>query len=294
MCHLLRLLDIFSSLRTSIEMFLVRNLPQRLQCLLTRSHSSPSPGFESSISHIKKLIQTDDDTAIASALNDLRSWSPRPPVQVIPKGVWPNESTSLDSIQTHLKSSFDDAVNLLKATGRELSVVDESYLRLLLTHTCGWSATYPDHADDSWVKFFHIRLPQLEGLAPILDSMTYREELPDFPEDYYLPEPRFCLLATSDRFFIWDASDWGQDGLFIAGATLEEVYNGLKDWRWAESSEDPWEMADEEGEYLDPVFYFVTYHRKPNGNFGINRFPEEFPGRKRKGLLDGIFRGLGI
>ena len=283
-----------SSLCYSLELISARILPERLRCLLTRSHSCPSPGFESSISHIEQLIQSDDDTAITSALTDPRSLAPRPPVQVIPKGAWPNEPTSLVSIQTHLKSSFDDAVKLLKATGRELSVVDESYLRLLLTHPCGWSATYPDHADDSWVKFFHIRYPQLEGLVPILDSMTYREELADFPEDYYLPEPRFCLLATADRFFIWDASDWGQDGLFVAGNTLEEVYNSLKDWRWAESSEDPWEMAGEEREYLDPVFYFVTYHRKPNGNFGINRSPEEFPGKKPQGLLEGILRGLGI
>ena len=86
--------------------------------------------------------------------------------------------------------------------------------------------------------------------------MTYQEELMDFPDDYNFMEPRFFLLATSDRYFIWDASDWGQDGLFVAGDTLEDVYNGLKDWRWAESSEDMWDMVEDGGEYLDPVFYF--------------------------------------
>ena len=276
---------------------MVRNLPQRLQCLLRflrTAPSPPSPGFDNCISHIKHLLRTQDETsdAVTSALKELRSWSPLPPVQVIPKGVWPKEPNCHVSVQTHLKSTFADAVNLLKATGRDLSAVDEKYLRLLLTHNCGWSATYPDHMDDSWVKFFHIRYPQLEGLMPILDSMTYQEELIDFPDDYNFREPRFFLFATSDRYFIWDASDWGQDGLFLAGDTLEDVYTGLKDWRWAESSKDMWDMVEDGGEYLDPGYYFVTYKRKRNGKFGIHGSTEEYPRKLRKGLLESIFRKL--
>jgi hypothetical protein len=83
--------------------------------------------------------------------------------------------------------------------------------------------------NDSWVKFFHIRYPQLEGLMPILDSMIYQEELIDFPDDYDFRKPRFFLLAISDQYFIWDAIDWGQCELFFAGDTLEDVYAGLKD-----------------------------------------------------------------
>jgi hypothetical protein len=51
--------------------------------------------------------------------------------------------------------------------------------------------------NDKWVKFFHIRYPQLEGLTPILDSMTYREELIDFPDDHDFREPRFFLIHGS-------------------------------------------------------------------------------------------------
>jgi hypothetical protein len=72
-------------------------------------------------------------------------------------------------------------------------------------------------------------IPQLEGLALILDSMTYREELIDFADDYSFPERWFFLFATADRYFIYDESDWADDQLYIAGETLEEVYNGLKD-----------------------------------------------------------------
>jgi len=265
---------------------MIRNLPPKLQFLRLRRRapSSLSQGFYNRISHIKTLLSTHDETsdAVTSALEELRFWYHLPPIQVIPKGVWPNEPNCYVSIQTHLKSTFADAINLLKATGRDLSVSDKKYLHLLLTHVCGWSATYPDHMNDSWIKFFHIRYPQLEGLMPSLDSMTYQEELIDFPEDHNFREPRFFLLATFDQYFIWDASDWGQDGLFLAGDTLEDVYDGLKNWRWAESSEDMWPMVEDGGEYLDPGSYFITYKRKRNGNFGIVGSTEEYPGKMRK------------
>jgi hypothetical protein len=276
---------------------MVINLLQRFQFLLhflRIAPSPPSPRFYDRISHIKHLLCTQDETSdvVTSALKELISWYPLPPIQVIPKGVWSKEPNCLISIKTHLQSTFSDAVNLLEATGRDLSAADEKYLGLLLTHSCGWSATYPNHMDDSWVRFFRIRYPQLKGLTPILDSMTYQEELMDFPDDYNFKEPRFFLLATSDRYFIWDASDWGQDGLFDAGDTLEDVYNGLKNWRWAESSEDMWDMLEDGGEYLDPGNYFVTYERKGSGNFGIHGSTEEYPGKIRKGLLESIFRGF--
>jgi hypothetical protein len=190
----------------------------------------------------------------------------------------PNEPDSYISIQTHLKSTFVDAVHLLEHTGRDLSKTDEKYLRLLLTHGCGWSATYPDHMDDSWVKFFHIRYPQLEGLMPILDSMTYPEELVDFPDDHDFMEPSFFLFATSDRYFIWD--DRGHDLLYFAGETLEDVYTKLKDWRWYELSD----RVEVTGEYLDPSDYIVAYQRKGNGNFGIDGSTEEYPGKIQRGL----------
>lgn len=281
-----RFFNISLALRSILDLFVIRNISHILQFLLRfiRLASSPvspaSLGFETHISQIENLLATQDETsdAVTSALQELRSRYPLPPVQIIPKTVWPRESDCVVSVRTHLKSTIADAVNNLTSTGRNLSLVDEKYLRLLLTHPCGWSATYPEHFQDSWVEFFHVRYPQLEGLVPILDSMTYREELKDFPEDHYFRRPRFILLATSDRYFIWDASDWGQDGLFYAGDTLEEVFTGLRDWRWAESSENSWEMLEDGGEYLEPDFYFITYEHRKKGSFGILDSMEEIPG----------------
>ena len=187
-----------------------------------------SPSFDDRISRLRKLLETHEETSdvVTLALKGLSSYSPH--VHVIPKGVWPNEPRNRINVQTHLKSTFADAVNLLKTTGRNVSSTDEQYLRLLLTHSCGWSATYPEHVNDSWVtEFFEIRYPQLKGLVPILDSMTYEEELVHFPDGYHFEYPRFFLLATSNCFYFFDATD-GEDGLRIAGETLKEVYEGVR------------------------------------------------------------------
>ena len=253
---------------------------------MKQTPASSSPRFAALISQLKKLFRTHDENshAVTSALDELKSRYPLPPVQLIPKGVWPHEPNCLVSIQTHIKSTFADAVNLLKSTGRDVSLEDEKYLHYLLTHICGWSATYPQHCEDPWVDFFHVQYPQLQGLVPILDSITYPEELEEFPEDNYFREPRFILLATSDQYYIYDAHEMSQQQLFFAGDTLRDVYIGLKEWRWAESSEDMWEIVKDEGEYRDPCDYFLTYERKENGNFAIIGSTEEILGKSQKGF----------
>jgi len=221
----------------------------------------------------------------------LETFYPHPPIHIIPKGAWPKEFTNCPNrvtVQTHLKSTFADAINRLKATGRTLSPKDEKYLRLLLTHWCGWSATYPEQMNAPWwADFFPVSYPQLKGLVPILDSMTYMEELIDFPDGHHFKAPQFFLLATPDCYFVYDATD-AEEGLLSAGETLEEVYHGLKEWRWAESSEDPWDLVEEEG-CGDPSF--PIYHRNENGNFenwAVGARREEYPGKARPGLLQSL------
>ena len=117
--------------------------------------------------------------------------------------------------------------------------------------------------------------------------MTYQEELAQFPDGFLFERPRFFLLATSDCYYIFDATD-GEDGLRIAGETLEEVYTGLMEWRWADSSEDPWDFVEEE-EYINPIGYFPTYYQRDNGNFGMWAGSKsrnvEIPGKGWMGLL---------
>jgi hypothetical protein len=285
----------FHSLRTSFQLFLLRNNPDRLPFLeyfLRQPTSQPTVGFDERVSKIYKLLKIHDDNSevVMSAMKDLRSFSPLPPIEIIPKGVWPYYKCRVN-VKTHLKSTFADTINLIKASGRTLSPDEEKYLHLLLTHPYGWSATSPDHMEDSWVKFFHIRYPQLKGLVPILDNVTYVEELKYFPEGHAPLDPRFFLLATPESYYVYDLRD-GMDALFEAGNTLEEVYNGMKVWRWADTcDEEMWDIVDEE-EWIEVFDYFPFYYRKVNGNFEKSGSQEEYPGKIEIGIMQKLYNAI--
>jgi hypothetical protein len=239
-------------LRTFIKRFFV-------QMLLTQSRrilrflgfsdlliESPGPqSFNKKLNHLYILIQNHklSSKRVISALNDLTHSYPFPPIELVSSEIWPNDGPSI-SVKTHLKSSLSDAIKLLESTDRTLSAEDEKYLKLLLTHTCGWSATYIDHVNDSWVETFRLRYPSL-NLVPILDSMTYAEEKEHLPDGWTSIILKFFLFANSESYFIYDNTDMGEV-LFRAGGTLKEVYMGMKDWRWAEISDNMWEIEDEE------------------------------------------------
>jgi hypothetical protein len=70
-----------------------------------------------------------------------------------------------------------DAVSNILRAGRIFYSTEERFIRLLLTHHCGWSGTSPNHINDAWVKFLQAVYPQIEGLTPILDSCVWPEEI---------------------------------------------------------------------------------------------------------------------
>ena len=110
--------------------------------------------------------------------------------------------------------------------------------------------------------------------------MTSQEELTRFPEGFSFKSPRFFLVANSDCYYIYDATD-REDELRIAAKNLE-VCTGLVEWRWAQFSEDPWEFVEEEI-YISPTSFFPTYYRQKTGNFRMWAGPEsediEIPGK---------------
>jgi hypothetical protein len=178
-----------------------------------------------------------------SALNDLTHSYPLPLIELISSDIWPNEGPSV-SVKTHLRSTLSDAIKLLENTGRTVSAEDKKYLKLLLTHPCDWSAIYVDHMNDSWVEALHLRYPSL-NLVPILDPMIYAEEKEYLPDGLLSNQLEFFLFANSESYFILDNTEKFEI-LFRAGTTLKEVYIGMKDWRWAEISDNMWEIAEEE------------------------------------------------
>jgi len=76
------------------------------------------------------------------------------------------------------------------------------------------------HHDDAWVHY--LRHPDL---VPILDDLTWPEDIALFPEGYGLRRPWFQLLADSNAFFFFDIE---VNALFQAGTTVEEADWWLK------------------------------------------------------------------
>jgi hypothetical protein len=201
-------------------------------------------GFERHVINTELLLRDHDPDSpeVTAALNDLRAFSPVPFAEVVPREVW---GTALVTCRAHLKSDFKDAIANITATGRTLSPDDEHYFRLILTHPCGWSATYSEHMNDDWVKFFQMEYPHLEGLVPILDSLTYVEELIHLPHGLRPTRPTFFLFATSECYYVYNFSD-GSEFMCRAGLTLEGVYTGMNDYLYAGFQDNAWPYEDGE------------------------------------------------
>lgn len=203
---------------------------------------------------------------VIAVLNELRAFSPRPHVEVVEEDVWGYPAVS---VKTHLKSTFADAVANIKATGRILSPEDEHYLRLILTYPGGWSATYPNQVNSHWANYFNISFQHLKGLKLILDNMTYIEELKDLPPG--IEPSRACsfLLATPESYYVYDFSEspagCGQ-GMNRAGKTLEEVYLGMKGYKYLGDDDDSWEPEDVTIS-LNVQEYFPLYDCSEQGFF---------------------------
>ena len=60
---------------------------------------------------------------------------------------------------------------------------------------------------------------------PVLDNMTYMEEITWMPQAIPCEVATHILLASSDRFYLYLVEF---DELFHAGSTLKDVYEGLR------------------------------------------------------------------
>ena len=102
----------------------------------------------------KRLRETGTfSTQLRKALDELQTTFHHPPTAIVLPGVWGKKPYLF--ISNHVSTTFEDAVENIKLTGRGFGVSDEHWLRLLLLHSCGWSATKVKHANDEWVKPFH-------------------------------------------------------------------------------------------------------------------------------------------
>src|SRR5271170_7287411 len=113
----------------------------------------PTPNFETYARQVGALLQTHRESSneVRMALEELQNRFPQPLTEIVSEKIWGDSAATL-RINNHLKSDFADAVRNIERAGRSVNAHEEQYLRFILTHWSGWSATDPGHMGDSWVQ----------------------------------------------------------------------------------------------------------------------------------------------
>jgi hypothetical protein len=96
--------------------------------------------------------------------------------------------------------------------------------------------------DDGWVRYIRA-LPKepIEGLYPILDSLTWPEDIEKYPPGTYPVDLSFFLFATPVKYYIYCYED---DDFHVAGDSMLEVYERMKVARFHGDKEGDWPVLE--------------------------------------------------
>jgi hypothetical protein len=217
-----------------------------------------------SLYHLEQLLESYPDTideieSTILALQVAYPWMPPPQINA-PDGPWPTTKPHYVH-KSHIMTEAENiriAIENIARTGRILDDAEKEFLRYILSFRSGWSAVSPGHHEDSWVHYIKHQFSHIENLHPILDDMTWPEEVKLFVDEYGPGYPGYLLFAntTSFYFYVYDG-----DYLLKAGNTLEQVYWGLRQRRWIglDDSEEMWVMELDNGEEYDHYDYFPVW-----------------------------------
>ena len=148
-------------------------------------------------------------------------------------------------------------MNIAK-TGKTLNFSEHIFLRYVLNAPfMGWSGTLSNHHDDDWMQYLRHRF-SLPDFVPILDDITWPEEIAVLPPDYGLGGAMFALLANSTDFYF---DEFDGDALSKAEMTHEDVYDGMQKRKLWPTIEDAWEVVKDNGEEYDHYDYFPDWIR---------------------------------
>jgi hypothetical protein len=185
-------------------------------------------------------------------------------VDRLDRDVWPNFA-NYPRTNMHLCNLFISALSNVARTGRTVNNDDKKFLTLVLSFQCGWSATAVEHMGDPGFCYIRHRWSHLD-LMPILDDMTYEEEVRWMPKYISCERVTTILLASKDRFYVYDAED---DSLLDAGSTLEEVYNGLRQFEYVYGLP---EVPPYMRTWPESYYYFPDYERDRTLMFEVTPF----------------------
>jgi hypothetical protein len=183
--------------------------------------------------HLSRLLELYPTTIneVESTILALRTTYPWIQTQInSPDGPWPAPKPYYVH-KSHIITEDENyrmAVDNIALTGRNLGAEEDKYLRFLLCYPSGWSATSPLHHNDSWIHYIRYHYPHINKLQPILDDMTWPEEIPLLAGDHGPGSPAYILFANLETFYIYE---FDGNSLFRVGNTLKEVYHGLLERR---------------------------------------------------------------
>jgi hypothetical protein len=177
-----------------------------------------------------------------------------------PDGPWPGAkqySMHMSHIITE-DESYRIAVGNITRTGRTLDEKEDKHLQYLLCSPFGWSCTSPLHHDDSRIHYIQHQFSHIDNLRPILDDMTWPDEIPLLAGNYGSGSPGLLLLANAETFYLYD---FDRGGLFRAGSTLKAVYYRLRRRKWTgeNPTQEMWFLEPDNGEEYDSYDYFPVW-----------------------------------
>ena len=218
--------------------------------------------FVELVMELREVIKTEDREKAERLLQHLRHHYPIPAMDILRKDVWGIRSDAL-ILRTHGSIDISEAVRNLEATGRNVMDDDIQQLQLLASHWCAWSPTSSAHRKDSWVKYLHYSYPEVDGSLPIFDSLIWPDEIKRYPIGHVPRPPFLFLLATRDKFYVFNFENWC---MMEAGNTLAKVIEGMRKNSFDEDSS--WRVLQRKGnkglsDYF-PVYDDVPHTLEPH------------------------------
>ena len=211
------------------------------------------PNYGSAADKLKAILRIHDPSSeiVHNALHQVALSLPfHPTPQIISGHPWDSWGPQL-RIDKHLNSTLNDALDNI---GKPLSERETMYLRYLIQHPWGWSATPKQHRNASGFRYLYKLYPEAEGLRPVLDTIIWPEDAKYFPPSLGIDPHYSLILFTSESgYYFYRIDDLA---LFHAGNTLKEVFDGIKAYKYLNNE---WDGPDPCADWFEPVEYFPHY-----------------------------------
>jgi predicted RNase H-like HicB family nuclease len=155
-------------------------------------------------------------------------WPTVPPIEILHGEPWEIWEKPIIRMNTRLTNNIEDALTNLSKAGCLVSESEKTFLSYIITHRLAWSASDPQHMEEPCFKYIQHSFRHLGHLYPILDDIWWPEVVESLPDGI---NPSFLLrvlLSNEQNYYVYLPE---VDIMYKAGSTLEEVFQGLKEFK---------------------------------------------------------------